>query len=69
MRRIVMLDTSLVFAPHLALALAADRERVAESRKWLRDLRDIEARERAQVRTPREVTVSKPGHLAGTHKL
>jgi len=64
-----MLDTSFVFAPHLFLAMEADRERVAESRRWLRRLRDIEARERANTRKTREVIVNKPAHLAGSHKL
>jgi len=65
----LMLDTSFVFAPHLALVIAADRERVAESRRWLRRLRDIEARERKSADNVRDVIVSKPAHLAGSHRL
>lgn len=64
-----MVDTSLVFAPHLYVVMAAERERVAESRKWLRRLREFEAQERASSLRAREVVVSKPAHLAGTHKL
>ena len=64
-----MLDTSFVFAPHLIEAMAADRARVAESRKWLRKLREFEARDRANAAKTREVIVNKPAHLAGTHKF
>jgi hypothetical protein len=64
-----MLDPSFVFAPHLFLAMAADRERVAEDRKWLRSLREFEARERAAAGGTRNVVVSQPAHLAGSHKL
>jgi hypothetical protein len=63
-----MLDPSFVFAPHLFLAMAADRERVAEDRKWLRSLREFEARERVAT-AARTVVVNKPAHLAGSHKL
>jgi hypothetical protein len=59
-----MLDTSYVFAPHLFVVMSAERDRVAESRKWLRTLREFEARDRAQA--IREITINTPAHLAGT---
>jgi hypothetical protein len=62
-----MLDTSYVFAPHLYLVMRAERERVAESRKWLRTLREFQARDREQA--IREITIDTPAHLAGTHKF
>ncbi|MEX2226662.1 MAG: hypothetical protein WEB52_09460 [Dehalococcoidia bacterium] len=64
-----MLDTSFVFAPHLFMALAADRDRVAESRKWLRSLREFESRDREAAAKTRNVIICKPAHLAGPHKL
>jgi hypothetical protein len=64
-----MLDTSFVFAPHLFVVMAEERNRVAESRRWLRRLRDLEARDRTAAEQPREVIVNKPAHLAGSHKL
>ena len=64
-----MLDPSFVFAPHLFLAMAAERERAAEDRKWLRSLREFEARERSGADRARTVVVSQPAHLAGSHKL
>jgi hypothetical protein len=64
-----MLDPSFVFAPHLFQVMAAERERVAESRKWLRYLRETRQRECAQAAKGQSVIVSKPAHLAGIHKL
>jgi hypothetical protein len=49
--------------------MAAERERAAETRKWHRRLREFEALERKAADGERTVIVSKPAHLAGSHKL
>jgi hypothetical protein len=56
-------------APYLVGALAAERDHVAEGRKWLRRLRELEASDRAKAERERMIVVNKPAHLAGTHKL
>jgi len=64
-----MLDPSFVFAPHLFQVMAAEREALAESRKWHRYLRETRQREKAETAKARTVIVNKPAHLAGIHKL
>jgi hypothetical protein len=64
-----MLDTSTVLAPYLFQTLSVERDRVAESRRWLRVARELKAHDRDRVEKRRTVIVNKPAHLAGSHKL
>lgn len=63
------MDFSIGFAPLLAEAVIAEREREAQSRRWLRRLRQVRRRERHARPRERTVIVDRPAHLAGVHKL
>lgn len=62
-----MMDLSSSLAPIMYEALKIERDRVFEARRWKRRLRELRARDRRE--SARCITVNKPDHLAGVHKL
>ncbi len=62
-----MMDLTSSLAPIMYEALKIERDREFESRRWRRRLRELALRDRREPE--RLVTVNKPDHLAGVHKL
>lgn len=62
-----MMDLTSSLAPIMYEALKGERDREFAARRWSRRLRELRSRDRRKP--ARCVTVNKPEHLAGVHKL